>query len=62
MADLNAKLALRRKGISGAKEKVSESNDLSSALSKISAMIPPPISKTNELTESTNTEDDDWDE
>lgn len=59
MADLNAKLALRRKGISGSK--ASEGSEMTSALSKISAMIPPPLPQTD-LDESTNTEDDDWDE
>lgn len=59
MADLNAKLALRRKGISGSK--ASEGSEMNSALSKISAMIPPPLPPTD-LNESTNTEDDDWDD
>ncbi|XP_064215622.1 WASH complex subunit 1 [Tribolium castaneum] len=57
MADLHAKLSMRRKGISGTKKQ--ESLDASSALEKISAMIPPPIrSESNE----NNTEDEDWDD
>ncbi|KAJ3640025.1 hypothetical protein Zmor_003346 [Zophobas morio] len=57
MADLHAKLSMRRKGISGTKKQ--ESMDASSALEKISAMIPPPV--VNEVNEN-NTEDEDWDD
>lgn len=56
MADLHAKLSMRRKGISGVKKPESS---VSGAMEKVSAMIPPPA-----LTEpgSSNTEDDeDWD-
>lgn len=56
MADLHAKLAMRRKGISGAKGEVGEG-----ALDKISAMIPPPPPNDGKDS-STNTEDEDWDE
>lgn len=55
MADLHAKLAMRRKGISGTKTDAGGSGG--SALDKVSAMIPPPPSDS-----STNTEDEDWDE
>lgn len=57
MADLHAKLAMRRKGISGAKGELGEGN----ALDKVSAMIPPPPPD-NGKGSSTNTEDEDWDE
>lgn len=57
MADLHAKLSMRRKGISGAK-KQDNIMDASSALEKISAMIPPPVSKIQD----NNTEDEDWDD
>ncbi|XP_044257228.1 WASH complex subunit 1 [Tribolium madens] len=57
MADLHAKLSMRRKGISGTKKQ--ETVDASSALEKISAMIPPPIrTESNE----NNAEDEDWDD
>lgn len=57
MADLHAKLAMRRKGISGTKP----DGDSGNALDKISAMIPPPPSN-NDRGSSTNTDDEDWDE
>lgn len=57
MADLHAKLSMRRKGISGTKKE--ENLDASSALEKISAMIPPPVA--NDIHEN-NTEDEDWDD
>ncbi|RZC38909.1 WAS protein family -like 1 [Asbolus verrucosus] len=57
MADLHAKLSMRRKGISGTK-KQDNSMDASTALEKISAMIPPPVNEINE----NNTEDEDWDD
>lgn len=57
MADLHAKLAMRRKGISGTKVEEGESG---SPLDKLSAMIPPPLE--NGKGSSTNTEDEDWDE
>lgn len=60
MADLHAKLAMRRKGISGAKTEGGE-NDGRNALDKLSAMIPPPPPD-NGKSSSTNTEDEDWDE
>lgn len=56
MADLHAKLAMRRKGISGTKP----DGDSGNALDRISAMIPPPPS--NDRGSSTNTDDEDWDE
>lgn len=56
MADLNAKLALRRKGISGTK--ASDGSEMNTALSRVSAMIPPPPLVINEQNESTNTEDE----
>lgn len=59
MADLHAKLAMRRKGISGAKA-MDDSNG-GNAMDKVSAMIPPPP-PVNDISSSTNTEDDDWDE
>lgn len=58
MADLHAKLSMRRKGISGVR-KQENVLDAGSALEKISAMIPPPVP--NEVNETT-TEDEDWDE
>lgn len=57
MADLHAKLSMRRKGISGTKKQ--ESMDASTAMEKISAMIPPPVP--TEINEN-NTEDEDWDD
>lgn len=61
MADLHAKLSLRRKGISGAKNQDNLSGlDTGSAMNKVSAMIPPPPTKIE--AESTATEDEDWDE
>lgn len=59
MADLHAKLAMRRKGISGAK--ALDGSGGGNAMDKVSAMIPPPPSG-NDISSSTNTEDDDWDE
>ncbi|GLV43043.1 washout [Carabus blaptoides fortunei] len=56
MADLNAKLALRRKGISGTK--ANDGSEMNTALSRVSAMIPPPPLVINEPNESTNTEDE----
>ncbi|KAK4871477.1 hypothetical protein RN001_015601 [Aquatica leii] len=61
MADLHAKLSLRRKGISGSKNQDNLNFDAGSAMNKISAMIPAPPTKV-EHNESTNTEDEDWDE
>lgn len=58
MADLHAKLAMRRKGISGAKGEGAEGGN---PLDKLSAMIPPPPPG-NGKGSSTNTEDEDWDE
>lgn len=60
MADLHSKLSMRRKGISGTKTVDNDILDTSTAIGKISAMIPPPSK--NDLTDSTNTEDEDWDE
>ncbi|CAH0562139.1 unnamed protein product [Brassicogethes aeneus] len=65
MADLHAKLSMRRKGISGSKKAENEGGgsgllDGNTALGKISAMIPPPSK--NDVTDSNNTEDEDWDE
>lgn len=59
MADLHAKLAMRRKGISGAKLAGSEP---ANAMEKVSAMIPPPpqSSMTNE--KNSATEDEEWDD
>ncbi|KAF5285275.1 hypothetical protein FQR65_LT13289 [Abscondita terminalis] len=61
MADLHAKLSLRRKGISGSKNQNNSNFDVGSTMNRVSAMIPPPPTKL-ELNESTNTEDEDWDE
>lgn len=61
MADLHAKLAMRRKGISGVKANL-ESVGGGSAMDKISAMIPPPPTASNDKASATNTEDEDWDE
>ncbi|GLG93491.1 WASH complex subunit 1 [Gryllus bimaculatus] len=60
MADLHAKLALRRKGISGAnKTEVSVGN----AMQRVSAMIPPPQFSEPEsnLQEDEEGMDEDWD-
>ncbi|KAB0801523.1 hypothetical protein PPYR_05877 [Photinus pyralis] len=61
MADLHAKLSLRRKGISGSKNQEIPQFDANSTMNKVSAMIPPPPPK-HDYNESTNTEDEDWDE
>lgn len=61
MADLHAKLAMRRKGISGAKANVENAGG-GSAMDKISAMIPPPPATSDDKASATNTEDEDWDE
>lgn len=61
MKDLYAKLAMRRKGISGSKTESSVEVDGKSAMDKISAMIPPPPAD-NGRGSSTNTEDEDWEE
>lgn len=55
MADLHAKLSMRRKGISGA-NKLPEG----SAMDKISAMIPPPPIKERAASTSATEEEDDW--
>lgn len=60
MADLHAKLAMRRKGISGVK--ANQENGSGSAMDKISAMIPPPPTANYDKASATNTEDEDWDE
>lgn len=54
MDDLHNKLALRRKGISGAKDAASSPGNV---MNRISAMIPPPPPKQ----ESGSSEDDEWD-
>lgn len=64
MADLHAKLAMRRKGISGSRA-AEGGLEVSSAMKKVSAMIPPPIPPANnEQVDSRGTEDEenDWDE
>lgn len=63
MADLHAKLALRRKGISGTRV-VEGVVEVGSAMSSVSAMIPPPPVPSADNVESTATEDEDndWDE
>lgn len=60
MADLHAKLQMRRKGISGTKSSEQSNFDAGSALQKMSEMIPPP--PVHEQADSINTEDEDWDE
>ena len=55
MADLHAKLSMRRKGISGA-NKLPEG----SAMDKISAMIPPPPIKERAASTSATEEEDEW--
>lgn len=56
MADLHLKLAMRRKGISGAKKNIDNSElDSRGTLSLMSALIPPP-EETNEETD----QEDDW--
>lgn len=61
MTDLYAKLAMRRKGISGAKGENSKQIESGTAMHKVSAMIPPPPTDSEDLTDTTNP-DDDWDD
>ncbi|XP_077286128.1 WASH complex subunit 1-like [Arctopsyche grandis] len=59
MADLHAKLSMRRKGISGDRAKASDG----SILSVISAMIPQPISKSVDQAShaEASSAEEDWD-
>lgn len=72
MADLHNKLAMRRKGISGAKDSASiptSSRDNSSPASgkptnvmdRLSAMIPAPPPKRQSNSSTIETSDDEWD-
>lgn len=68
MADLHKKLAMRRKGISGAKEneaQASSSTVIPSAnlLDSISSMIPPPpmVPPSTGNTDRSDNDSDDWD-
>lgn len=71
MADLHNKLAMRRKGISGAKEMASTTIPIESSSSsgnrptnvmdRLSAMIPPPPTKQQPNSSTTDASDDDWD-
>ena len=61
MSDLFNKLALRRKGISGANQAANTSDSVvppSSAMDKISAMIPPPAPSSAPQEDDSNS---DWD-
>lgn len=66
MADLHAKLSMRRKGISGEqKQKLETQNhppvDATSTMNRLLSMIPPvPINA--DASESNTTEDEDWDD
>lgn len=61
MADLHAKLSMRRKGISGDKKAQNNQGlDAGSTMSRLSSIIPPPIPSSNENPESTT--DDDWED
>lgn len=68
MADLHKKLAMRRKGISGAKENGAQSNipvaasvaaPSSNLMDSISSMIPPPP-KPEANTDRSDDDDSDW--
>lgn len=57
MADLHAKLSMRRKGISGDRAKTD-----GSILGVLSAMIPPPVSKSTEPSNAeASSAEDEWD-
>lgn len=65
MADLHNKLAMRRKGISGAKENDASGSaggapSASNMIDRISSMIPPPPKASNESNTEAS-EDDEWD-
>lgn len=59
MSDLHAKLAMRRKGISGTRAGAIDAN---SAMSRISAMIPVPTLADPVDSSATEEENADWDE
>lgn len=61
MADLHAKLSMRRKGISGDKKMQNNQGlDAGSTMSRLSSIIPPPLPSSSENPESTT--DDDWED
>lgn len=63
MADLHAKLSMRRKGISGEQKAINQNQpiDATSTMNRLLSMIPPPPSN-NDASESNTTEDDEWDD
>ncbi|XP_018321109.1 WASH complex subunit 1 [Agrilus planipennis] len=62
MADLHAKLSLRRKGISGAKSAENAPIDATSTLARMAELIPPPALVSSSGGETDDTDDDDWDD
>lgn len=62
MADLHAKLSMRRKGISGEQKLTTENKpiDATSTMSRLLTMIPPV--PTNADASESNTTEDEWDD
>lgn len=63
MADLHAKLSMRRKGISGEQKQNIQNKpiDATSTMNRLLSMIPP-MPMQADTSEANTTEDDDWDE
>lgn len=64
--DLHAKLALRRRGISGVKNADSGTTDsgnpMANAFSRLSNLIPPPPKASNDGGTTTETDNESWDD